>query len=49
MDYLKYRNKGKFISDKKIRHLKTLEVLRQQSIFVAGLLAIIATSIIVYK
>ena len=48
MDYLRYRDNGKFISDKKIKFLKILEATRQQSILVAGLLAIVATAIIVY-
>ena len=48
MDYLRYRENGKFISDKRIKFQKILEVTRQQSILVAGLLAIIATTIAVY-
>ena len=47
MDYLRYRNNGKFISDERIKFLKILEITRHQSILVAGLLAIVATAIAV--
>ena len=45
MDYLKYRNKGKFLSDKRIKYLKSLETTKETSLVFALLLIIAATSI----
>ena len=39
---------GKFLSNKRVKFLKDLEIARQSSYFFAGLLAIVATAICVY-
>lgn len=47
MDYLRYRNNGKFMSDAKIKKIKAMEVTQYQSLLFSLLLVVAATAAIV--